>query len=239
VLVEWGVGRAGLAPDETSAAGTAPVPSVVVVRRVLTGVGIGVLAACIVFGTLWASRSVIVESVPSFELSLLGIGLVSAGLQAWRDEMLIHGMPLLALERTRVLPFEKVLACGCTSAAAAVARPGVTGSSVAVAAELGIVLGALWVWDWDRPERTRLAAPAAHSAFRWLVESVFSGGLFYARIAANSWAGGDAGMLGGTAAVVALAPGCILALGWAARARMSAGAGAAGVVRPRISPRSS
>ncbi|MDF2696903.1 MAG: hypothetical protein K0S65_5286, partial [Labilithrix sp.] len=58
---------------------------------------------------------------------------------------------------------------------------------------------------------------AAHTAFRWTVGTVLSGGVVHSRLADNSWAGGSAGMLGGTAAAIAIAPIGMLALVWTVR----------------------
>jgi hypothetical protein len=83
---------------------------------------------------------------------------------------------------------------------------------VFVAALLGVVFGALWVHDggaW-RPW-------AAHAGFRFATGTLLSGGVVHSRLADNPWGGGAAGILGGTAAAVALAPVAVAALVWTAR----------------------
>jgi hypothetical protein len=215
VLVEWGASNIGLTSSDA--------PVRVVANRIGRGIAIGFAAAALVFGTLVFSRAIEIESVSRFEASILGIGLVTAALQAWRDELLVHGVVLRAFDGTSTPVLTRVLACGMTSAAAALGRHDMTPRTVFVAAELGLVLGALWIWDWDRPERTRFAAPAAYFALRWTADTLFAGGLLHGRLADTSWAGGTAGMLGGTAAVVGLAPLAIFAAVWSAQ---------------RISPRS-
>lgn len=220
VLVEWAAARIGLGASEDGA----ETPTGALVRRALVGLGVGSALAAVIFGTLWASRNVVLEPVSRPAVSLVAIGLASAALTAWRDEMLVHGVAVRALEEAAASRITKILACGATSVGAAIGRGEATAASLVVAAELGILFGALWVWDRDRPAPARFAAPAAHLAFRFATETLFAGGLFHTRVAANSWAGGDAGMLGGTAAVAALLPLCLLAI------RLT--------VVPRISPRS-
>jgi hypothetical protein len=84
---------------------------------------------------------------------------------------------------------------------------------VVSAAALGIVFGALWTRD-----RGAWQPWAAHAVFRF---ATGSGGLLFLRLADNRWAGGSDGMLGGTAATIALAPVAVLALVWTARPRTS------------------
>lgn len=214
VLVEWGAARLGVGwsdPAVTTTSGT-------IARRAGVGAALGLAAAGVVFGLLLATRSVSVERVAHVEVSVLGIGLLTAGLHAWRDELLLHGLALRAVG-TSVSPVGRVLACGVTSAGAALGRSDASARSVFVAALLGLLFGVLWVRD-----RGAWQPWAAHASFRWTIGTLFSGGVVHSRLADDVWAGGNAGWLGGTAAVVALTPLSISALMWAAR---------------RISPRSS
>jgi len=214
VLVEWGSSRLGVTWSDP----TPPTSNAATAWRVAAGAAWGFLGAALLFGTLFLSRSVGVEAVAHIEVSVLAIGLGTAALHSWRDELLFHGITLRMLEGTPVSPVFKVLACGVTSAGAALGRSDSTARSVVVAALLGIAFGALWVQD-----RGAWQPSAAHAAFRWSTGTLLSGGIVHSRLADNAWAGGNAGMLGGTAAVIALAPACIFALGWTAQ---------------RISPRS-
>ena len=207
VLVEWGAARLGVGWSDPAV----PTTSSAIARRAVIGAAIGLAAAALVFVTLFATRGVGIESVEHVELSILGIGLVTAGLHAWRDELLLHGIALRAIGTT-VSPVARVVACGVTSAGAALGRSDVTPRSVFVAALLGIVFGALWVRD-----RGAWRPWAAHAAFRWSIGTLLSGGVVHSRLADDAWAGGNAGWLGGTASVVALMPLAMTALLWTAR----------------------
>lgn len=209
VLVEWGAARLGVTWTE---AGTPPPSTLSIARRAAIGALIGLALAATMLVIAVASRAASVEHVHGLELSVLGIGLLTAGLQAWRDELLHHGVVLRALDGTSVPAAGRVLACGATSAGAALGRSDANPRTVFVALLLGLVFGALWLKD-----RGAWRPWAAHTATRWATGTLLSGGVVYARLADNTWAGGGAGLLGGTAAVVALAPFGILAVVWAAR----------------------
>lgn len=212
VLVEWGASRLGVvwtdpaSPPRTSA----------LAKRVAQGAAVGFAVAALVIGTLVASRALTLEPVARAEIAVLAIGLFTAALHAWRDELLVHGIPLRALSGTATAsPLSRTLACGVTSAGMALGRPDADPRTVFAAALVGVVFGVLWLQD-----RGALVPVSAHAAFRWASGALVSGGIVHGRLAADAWAGGNAGILGGTAAVVALAPAGILAVVWAA-ARMS------------------
>ena len=100
-----------------------------------------------------------------------------------------------------------MLACGITSAGAALGLPDASPRTVFVALLLGIVFGALWLLD-----RGAWRPWAAHTAARWTASTLLTGGLVNGRLADDAWAGGA--VFGGTAAAVALAPAAVLALVW-------------------------
>lgn len=219
VLVEWGSSRLDVNWSDPNA----PTTSTVIARRAAIGAAIGLGVAGLVFATLVATRAVTLEAVTHVEASILGLGLLSAGLHAWRDELLFHGLTLRVLG-TSVSPLGRVLACGVTSAGAALGQSDASARSVFAALLLGIVFGALWLRDSGGSSSSGAWQPwAAHTAFQWMLGTLVTGGVVHARLADDTWAGGGAGMLGGTAATVALVPVSVLALLWAAR---------------RISPRS-
>ena len=211
VLVEWGCSRIGV----TWSAPGSTMTTVGIARRAAIGAAIGLGVAGVLFAVLAVSHGLLTQGVASVEASVLAIGLASAALSAWRDELLLHGVTLRALEPTSVGIIPKVLACGLTSAAAAFGRSDATARTVFVAALLGIVFGALWMRD-----RGAWQPWAANAGFRFAMGTLLSGGIVHGRLADNAWAGGSAGMLGGTAATLAIAPVAVLALVWAAR-RMS------------------
>jgi hypothetical protein len=214
VLVEWGASRLGVTWSDPAT----PTTTARIARRVAIGAAIGVGLAALVFAILLATRGVSVERVTRIEASVLAIGFATAGVQAWRDELLQHGIILRALRDSSISSVGRVLACGVTSAGAALGHSDATARSVFVALLSGVVFGALWLRD-----RGAWQPWAAHASSRWTIGTLLSGGVVHSRLADDAWGGGSAGLLGGTAAVVALAPVGVLALGWAAR---------------RISPRS-
>ncbi|MDB4933958.1 MAG: hypothetical protein JWP87_930 [Labilithrix sp.] len=211
LIAEWGVGRLGVAWSDP----TQPLPTGgAIARRAGMGAVVGVVAAVIVVGFLATTRAVILERTEP-ALGMIIVALVTAGLYAMRDELLLHGLVVRALV-TVESPVLKVLACGLTSAAAAYGEVGATAPSAVVAQGLlGIVFGSLWVRD-----RGAWPAWGAHTAWLFATSALMQGGIFEARVASTSWGGADAGPLGGTAAVIALAP-------------LAAGA-LAGSIRPRV-----
>jgi hypothetical protein len=217
VLVEWGVSRLKVhwSPPDSG------MTVAIVARRIGIGLAFGLTAAGLILVTLVASRAVMIESARP-EPSVLVLGLLTAGLVAWRDEFLLHGIVLVALEGRPAV--QRILACGVTSAGAAIGRADASARSVAFAAFFGVALGALWLQDGrkDKPGMGAWRPWAAHTGLRFAVGTLFAGGIFHSRLADNSWAGGSAGMLGGAAAVLALAPFAVIAMGWAARRTLAA-----------------
>lgn len=210
VIAEWGAGRLGVAWSDP----TRPVPTTgAIARRAGLGAAVGLVAAGIVVGFLAATRAVLLErSSPA--ASMLVVGLVTAGLYAMRDELLLHGLVMRSLVSVEA-PLLKVLACGLTSAAAAYGELG-GAAPMAIAAQglLGLVFGSLWVRD-----RGAWPAWGAHTAWLFGTGLLMQGGVFEARVASTTWGGADAGPLGGTAAVIALLPLAAGALAGSARTR--------------------
>lgn len=213
VLAEWGAGRVGVAWSDP----TQPVPTTgAILRRAGVGAAIGLVAAGVVVGFLASTNAVILDrSQP--DLRLFVVALISAGLYAMRDELLLHGIVMRALV-TVESPLVKVLACGLTSAAAAYGEIGASAPPAAVVQGLlGIVFGALWVRD-----RGAWAAWGAHTGWLFTTSALMQGGLFESHVASGTWGGGDAGPLGGMAAIVGLLPlavGALVGTARVARAR--------------------
>ena len=197
VIAEWGVGRLGVAWSDPKA----PVPeSGAIARRAALGVVVGVVAAVVVVGFLATTRAIILDRTSPLA-STVAVALVTAGLYAMRDELLLHGLVLRTMVTVEA-PLPKVLACGLTSAAAAYGELGVFApSAIAVQGLLGIVFGALWVRD-----RGAWPAWGAHTAWLFATSALMQGGIFEAHVAANRWGGAELGPLGGEAALLALVP---------------------------------
>lgn len=210
VLVEWASSRLGIAWTDPAREQT----RVEVARRAGLGVAAGAGAALVLVIVLAASHGASFESVANVALSVIVIGLITAGLHAWRDELLLHGIVLRALglfdpgdQSGRPHDLLRVVACGATSAGAALGRSDANARSVVVAALLGMLFGALWVRD-----RGAWMPWGAHVAFRFTTDTLIAGGITQIRPAAGAWSGGDLGLFSGTAAVVALAPVALLAV---------------------------
>jgi hypothetical protein len=204
VLVDWCASRAGLAstrPDIRTA-----------IARAAKGTAVGFSVSAMIAATLWLTHSLLVERVEHLEVSVLGLGLLTAALTAWRDEIVLHGITLRALEATSLSAPSRVLACGITSAGAALGESGATASTVASGMLLGVIFGSLW--QPGKPSSGALAPWAAHTALRWSLDTLLLGGLAHARLSEGTWAGGSAGFLAGAAATVAVAPLSFAAVAW-------------------------
>lgn len=213
VVAEWGVGRLGVAWSDP----TAPVPTAgIIARRAGIGAAVGVVAAAVVVGFLATTRAVVLDRA-SPAISTVVVALVTAGLYAMRDELLLHGLVLRTLVTVEA-PIAKVLACGVTSAAAAYGEVGAAApSAIAVQGLLGIIFGALWVRD-----RGAWPAWGAHATWLFATSALMQGGIFEAHVASTAWGGADYGPLGGRAAVVALLPLAMGALVGTARPQRAA-----------------
>ena len=213
VIAEWGTGRLGVSWSDPKA----PIPtSNAIARRAGLGAAIGVVAAGMVVAFLASTQAIMLERVSPHAAGII-VALVTAGLYAMRDELLLHGLVVRSLVSVPS-PVVKVVACGITSAAAAYGEIGASAPrAVLVQGLLGMVFGALWVRD-----RGAWPAWGAHTAWLFTTSFLMQGGIFESRVAASTWGGADAGPLGGTAAVVALLP---LAFGAIAGSRKRADAG--------------
>jgi hypothetical protein len=194
VLVEFGAARLGV----EWRAGDVP-------GRVTRGAAAGLVMGAVMLAVLVASRAVVfVPAAPS--ASVLVLGLASAVLVAWREELLLHGLTFRVVA-TSMPPIGAVLACGATSAGAALGKADATARSVVVAALLGIVFGALWTRD-----RGAWGPVAAHAGFRYASGTLLASGALGIRPVD--------GPASPTAAVIALTPFAVAALVWV-RARVS------------------
>lgn len=208
VLAEWGLGRLGVTWSDP----VAPVPTTqAILRRAARGAGVGLAAAAALAVVLAVTGGALLERASS-SVSVLVVGLVSAGFLAMRDELLLHGLTLRVLVSVES-PEPRIAACALASAAAALGEPGVAPRAVLVALLLGALYGALWIRD-----RGAWMAWGAHTAFLFVTGPLLHGGLFETRVASSPWGGADAGVLGGWAAVAVLAAAAAVATAWARRA---------------------
>ncbi|MBX3187376.1 MAG: CPBP family intramembrane metalloprotease [Labilithrix sp.] len=209
VAAEWGAGRLGVAwSDPKEKAPT----SREMAKRAGLGAAVGLVATGMVVAFLASTRAIVLHRV-TLAVEPFAVALLTAGLYAMRDELLLHGIAMRALVSLDV-PWLKALACGVTSAAAASGEPAAAPRAVVVTGLLGIVFGALWVRD-----RGAWAAWGAHTAWLFGTGALMQGGAFDAHVAMNAWGGGNAGPLGGDAAIVALLPLAVGAIAGTLRAK--------------------
>lgn len=198
VLVEWGTSRLGVVWSDPKKVEPS-VPELA--KRAMSGTSAGLIIALAVVAVLRATGAATIESVPNVAIPVFVIGLITAALHAWRDELLLHGVVLRATpDRPDLF---RIGACALTSGAAALGRtenPAFLLASVA----LGAIFGALWIRG---PKGTGGGAwlpVGANAAFQFALGTIFAGGVVQLRVADGRWAGGDDGVLGGFAAAVAL-----------------------------------
>jgi hypothetical protein len=195
VVAELGAGRLGVAWSDP----LAPMPkTAAIVKRALAGAAVGAAVAVVLTVFLAASSAARLSRVEPSS-SAAAIALVTAGLLAMRDELLLHGLVMRAMVSVEAA-VPRVLACGLTSAAAAFGD-GAAPRAVLAQGLLGLVFGALWTRD-----RGAWQAWGAHTAWFFGTSMLLDAGVYDARVASNAWGGADAGWIGGMAAVVALLP---------------------------------
>ena len=167
-----------------------------IARRAGLGAAVGLVAAAVVVGFLATTRAVILErSAPA--ASMLVVGLVTAGLYAMRDELLLHGLVMrVARQRRGASPQGARLRAHVGRRRVRRGRRRRLRMAIAAQGLLGIVFGSLWVRD-----RGAWPAWGAHTAWLFGTGLLMQGGLFEARVASTPWGGADAGPLGGMAAV--------------------------------------
>jgi hypothetical protein len=197
VAAEYGAGRLGVAWSDPHD----PLPSAgQMTRRASIGAALGAGAAAALVLVAWATNAAILEKPEATSWSIIAVGLVTAALTAMRDELLLHGVTLRALVSVES-KVARALACGVTSAAASLGDPSATPKLAIAQFLLGTSLGTLWVRD-----RGAWVPWGAHLAFLFVTGTFFGGGALAMRNAASGWGGAEAGLLGGTVALVVLGP---------------------------------
>jgi hypothetical protein len=202
VIAEWGVGRLGVAWSDPQL--DPPPTATQMAKRAGIGAGVGAVVAIVVVGALLVMRAIVLTPT-SPATSIIAVSIISAGLLAMRDELILHGLTLRAVG-DETPAFLRVLACAITSAAAAFG----TGESLrgAIASGLlGAVFGALWLRD-----RGAWLPWGAHTAWIVTTDLALRGGLF-----TLTWNGAEAGPLASSAGVLSLLPFGAAAIVWAAR----------------------
>jgi hypothetical protein len=208
VLVEYGTSKLGVTWTVGRVANNADAA-----RRAGAGAALGLVVAVLLLVVLLATGAA--TATPSgreVSISVVGIGLVSAALEALRDELLLHGLVLRIAKDVRSVAL-RAAACGLASAGAALGEPGVTPANAIAHFLFGTMLGALWIRD-----RGAWLALGAHAAFLFATGTLFHGVVREVQLAVGAWAGARADLLGGIAAVCTLAPIAAAAVVLASRA---------------------
>jgi hypothetical protein len=212
VLAEWGAGRLAVAWSDPAA----DVPTYgAIAKRAGRGALLGLLAAASVVALALATHALGARANAPDPVSL-GLGLATAALVAARDELLLRGIVLRAFRKTcGVGPL--LLVCGAAGAAAEYGALGGAGDASPVqwliAGSLAILFASLWLVD-----KGAWIAFGAHTAWTTGTGTLIRGGLLDLRSSITPWGGGDAGVSGSLATLVALAPFTVVAAVWALRA---------------------
>lgn len=207
VIAEWGVGRLGVTWSDPAL--DPPPTAARIAGRAGIGAAAGAVVASVVVGFLVATHAVLISRADP-AASVVAMSIITAGLVAMRDELLLHGVTLRAIGDGSPAVL-RVAACGITSAAAALGN-GMPARGALASGLFGIVLGALWIRD-----KGAWLAWGANMAWMITTDLFFHGGLFDAHVAMSAWGGAEAGPLAGSAAVVSLLPFAAGAIVWAAR----------------------
>lgn len=196
VLAEWGAGRLGITWSDSNA----KQPTIAAIaRRAARGASMGLTAAVVVLGFALLTRAArLAPNTPALVPVLVGVAVPA--FVAMKDELLFRGLVLRLLPASTPAPFA-LLACGLSSAAAAMGAGAKTIPEVAAAALGGVAFGALW-----RRDRGAWMAWGAHTAWLWASGPLAHGGIIDVRAALTPWGGGDAGLGAGWASVAALVP---------------------------------
>jgi hypothetical protein len=207
-LAEWGAGRVAITWSDPYA----PAPSSkAIALRALRGAALGAGVAAIVLLFAWLTRGATLAPT-SPGIAALVLGLLVSALTAVRDELLFRGFVLRALGGAPWL-----LGLGVCALAGAAARFGLGDASptaLIIAGLEGLLVARLWQLD-----RGAWMAWGAHVAWAWVTGAVARGGLVDVRFSPGFWGGGDAGLEGSGATLVALALVVVTALFLAFRRR--------------------
>lgn len=205
VAVEWGMGRVGVSWSDPNAP---PPTGAAIARRAASGAGLGLAVFAALFVAALATGGASISRT-GFDASSFVVGAVTSGLFAMRDEIALHGLVMRVMVHAErdVL---RLLACGLTSAGAALGEPHPTATSVLASAFGGIAVGALWLRD-----RGAWKAWGAHTAFRFGAGALVGGALWDVRT--RGIAGGDLGLASSTLGVIVLGVAAVVAVALVAR----------------------
>jgi hypothetical protein len=161
VLVSFAVGRAGVANEAASRSTW---------TRFLRGAACGIAVAALALAVALLSGGHLRFASPG---TMLWFSLVEAAAIAYRDELWLHGIPLVFAWRAAV-PDKVIVAYGALASAAVVAwQPGAAMAGVALSAASGAFFTLAWL-----KSRDAWAPIGAHFAWAWASEALLSGELF-------------------------------------------------------------
>jgi hypothetical protein len=196
---EWGAGRLAVTwsdPEE------APPTGGELGRRIRIGVQYGLGAALLALGFALLTHAA-TFSLAAFAPADVLMGIVTAGLIAMRDELLLRGVVLRAFRHT-LGPFGQLGLCAAVAAAARFGEvhdsmpPSLVGfAPLAIAALTGLSFATLWL-----RERGAWMACGAHLA--WATVTALDGAGFELRWSSSAWGGGGGGFGASVAVACAL-----------------------------------
>ena len=208
-IAEWGAGRMGISWSEQA---ESPPHWKELASRAGRGAGLGMgVGALVVVFVLLTRAATLAPNAPL--VAQLVVGLLAAALASVRDELLLRGVVLHALEGWATVPL-RIAACGGAAAAASFGAGHANPLELAVAALSGAALGAVWLYD-----RGAWMAVGAHAAWSWTTGTLVRGGLLDVRARPGAWGGGDAGLQGSGAVAVVLGLVVAAAAVWVTRSR--------------------
>ncbi|MEO7108930.1 MAG: CPBP family glutamic-type intramembrane protease [Polyangiaceae bacterium] len=164
LVAELAAGKVGVAWSDPEA----PIPSS---KAIATRAGRGALAALVV-----ASISIVAITFHggsivrgTFTIPAAALGLLTAGLTAMRDELLLRGIVIRAFKHLLPLPL-LFLVCGLAGGAARMGDPDATNLEIIASAALGVIFASAWIID-----RGAWLPWGAHAAWTFITSTLARG----------------------------------------------------------------
>lgn len=185
LVAELASGKVGVAWSDAEA----PIPSTsAIAKRAGRGAlaALGVAALCIVAITIHGGN--IVRG--TFTIPAAALGLLTAGLTAMRDELLLRGIVIRAFKHLLPLPI-LFLVCGLAGAAARMGDPDASKIEIVSSAALGVIFASAWIAD-----RGAWLAWGAHATWTWIVSTLARGVILDAKSPSGGGLDGDVVVVG-------------------------------------------
>jgi hypothetical protein len=207
-IAEFGAGRMAIA---WSPPGAAEPSTTSIIKRALRGAGFGFGAALLALCFGLVSRTLSIRS-GSFEPMTLLTGFLVAAMSAARDELLLRGIVIRALQnwtRGSLVLF----ACALAAIGRNWFADGATPQSAIVSGAFAVALACIWLVD-----RGAWMAVGANAAWLFAANVVFRMPISV-RAADPPWGGGSLGIAGGRVSAIAMGLAAAAAVVWWRRER--------------------